>query len=98
MIGANNVDDIIVSGERDIMFDEFFGELKQRFPVKNLEELKMYTGGAFERDWDSGILKINETAFAKNMVEQYNISATSNIPGSLGVCRSWAKKRWRVWQ
>ena len=33
----------IVSGEQD-MCDEFFGQvLKQRFPVKNLGELKMYT-------------------------------------------------------
>ncbi|CAM9432500.1 unnamed protein product [Ascophyllum nodosum] len=28
---------------------------------------------------------MNQTAFAKNMVEQCNISATSNIPGSPGV-------------
>ena len=45
----------------------------------------MYTGCAFGRDWDSGILEMNQTPFAKNMVEQYNISATSNITGSLGV-------------
>ena len=45
----------------------------------------MYTGCAFERDWDRGILEMNQTAFTKNMVQQYNISATSNIPGSPGV-------------
>ena len=28
---------------------------------------------------------MNQTAFAKNMVQQYNISATSNILGSPGV-------------
>ena len=28
---------------------------------------------------------MNHTAFAKNMVQQCNISPTSNIPGSLGV-------------
>ena len=68
-----------------ILWDEFFGQLKQRFPVKNLGELKMYTGCAFERDWNKGILEMNQTAFAKNMVQQYNVSATSNIPGSPGV-------------
>ena len=83
MVGVN-VDDIIVSGEQDLC-DEFFSQLKQRFPVKNLGELKMYTGCAFERDWDKGILEMNQTAFAKSMVQQYNISATSNIPGSPGV-------------
>ncbi|CAM9864367.1 unnamed protein product, partial [Ascophyllum nodosum] len=83
MVGVH-VNDIIVSGEQDLC-DEFFSQLKQRFPVKNLGELKMYTGCAFERDWDQGILETNQTAFAKNMVQQYNISATSNIPGSPGV-------------
>ena len=28
---------------------------------------------------------MNQTAFAKNMVQQYNISAISNIPGSPGL-------------
>ena len=44
----------------------------------------MYTGCAFERDWDKGILEMNQTVFAENIVRQYNISATSNIPGSPG--------------
>ena len=76
--------DIIVSGEQDTC-DEFFGQLKQRFPVKTLGELKMYTGCAFERDWDNVIHEMNQTAYAKNMVEQYKISATSNNPESPGV-------------
>ena len=45
----------------------------------------MYTGCAFERAWNKGILEMNQTAFSKNMVQQYNISVTSNIPGSPGV-------------
>ena len=79
-----HVDDIIVSGDQDLC-DEFFSQLKHRFPVKNLGELKMYTGCAFERDWDEEILEMNQTAFAKKMAQQYSISATSNIPGSPGV-------------
>ena len=80
MVGLH-VDDIIVSGEH-VLCDEFFNQLKQRFPVKNHGELKMHTGCAFERDWDKGILEMSQTAFAKNMVQHYNISATLNIPGS----------------
>ena len=53
--------------------------------MKVLGELKMYTGCAFEHDWDRGILEMNQTSSAKNMVQQYSISATSNIPGSPGV-------------
>ena len=83
MVGVH-VDNVIVSGEQN-MCDEFFGQLKQRFLVKNQRELKMSTGYAFGRDWDKGILEMNQTSFAKNMVEQYSLSATSNIPGSLGV-------------
>ena len=78
------VDDIIVSGEQD-MFDEFFGQLKQRFSVKILGKLRMYTGCAFERDWDNGVLEMNQTTFAKTMVEQYSILTTPNNPGSPGV-------------
>ena len=42
----------------------------------------MYTGCAFERDRNNGILEMNQVAFPKSMVEKYNVSATSNIPGS----------------
>ena len=77
MVGVH-VDDIIVSGKQDIC-DEFFDQLRQRFPMKSLGELKMYTGCAFERDWDNGILEINQTAFAINMVEQCNISTTEGF-------------------
>ena len=83
MVGVH-IDDIIVSGEQN-MCDEFFDQLRQRFPLKNPGEAKMYTGCVFERDWDNGILDINQTAFAINMVEQYHISTTSNIPESPGV-------------
>ena len=39
MVGVH-VNDIIVSREQD-MCGEFFGQLRQRFPVKTLGELKM---------------------------------------------------------
>ena len=93
MVGVH-VDDIIVSEEQD-MCDEFFDQLRQRFPVKNLGELKIYTGCTFERDWDNGILEMNQTAYTIHMVEQYNISITSNIPGSPGVDLG-PRKRWRA--
>ena len=83
MIGVH-VDDIIVSGEKDVC-DEFFSELKERFPVKHQGELKMYTGCAFERDWENGILEISQTAFVENLVSQYGISAVSDIAASPGV-------------
>ena len=45
----------------------------------------MYTGYAFEHDWDTIILEINQKAFAENLMTQYGITAFSNIPASPGV-------------
>ena len=45
----------------------------------------MYTGCAFVRDWESGVLEVNQTVFAENLVAQYGIETTANIPGSPGV-------------
>ena len=49
------------------MCDKLFDLLKQRFPVKTLRGLKMYTGCAFERDWGYAILEINQKILAENM-------------------------------
>ena len=94
MVGVH-VDYIIVSGAQDFS-DEFFGQLKQRFLVQNLGEFKMYTGCAFERDWDEVILEMNQTAFAKNMVELSTTFPQLRTFRGVQVCRSWAKKRWRA--
>ena len=83
MVGVH-VDDIIVSGGKNAC-DKFFAKLNERFPVKTQGELKMYTGCAFVRDWESGVLEMNQTAYAENLLAQYRISTTSNIPGSPGV-------------
>ena len=45
----------------------------------------MYTGCASVRDWELGVLEMNQTAYAENLVAQYGVFATSNISGSPGV-------------
>ena len=82
MIGVH-VDDIIMSGEKGVC-DVFFDELKERFPAKHQGEMKMYSGYAFVRDWEYGVLEMNQTAFAETLMSQYQISAASNISGSPG--------------
>lgn len=67
-----HVYDIIVPGE------VFFARLEDWFPVKNYEDLKMYTSCTFVRDWESGVLEMNQTVFAKILVTQYIISSTTN--------------------
>ena len=61
MVG-DYVDDVIVSGDKNAC-EKFFAQLKEELPVKNQGELKMYTGCAFVRDWESGVLEINQTAY-----------------------------------
>ena len=46
--------------------------------MKNQGELQIYTGCAFVRDWESGVLEMNQNAHAENLVVQYGMSATSN--------------------
>ena len=82
MLGIH-VGDIIVSGGKDTR-EKFVAQLKKRFPVKNQGRLKLYTGGAFARDWESGVLK-NQIASSENLAAQYGISATLNISVSPGV-------------
>ena len=88
---SGRVDYMIVSGKQGIC-DEFFGQLKQSCPVKNLREVKTHTGSAFKRNWDKIILEMNQAVFAENIVEQYKISTTSNILVKPR-CRSQAQKR-----
>ena len=66
MVGVH-VDDIIFSGEHDVC-DQFFKQLRERFPVKNQGDLKMYTGCAFVRDWEHGVLELNQKAFVESPV------------------------------
>lgn len=48
MVGGH-IDYIIESREKDAC-DKSFDELQQRFPVKTLGELRIYTGCSFVRD------------------------------------------------
>lgn len=83
MVGVH-VDGIIVSGEKGVCV-ALFDELKERFPDKHQEVLKIYTGFAFVQDWESGVLEMNQTEFAENLIAQNLVYATSNVPGSRGV-------------
>ena len=83
MIFGVDVDDIIFSGGKNAC-EKFKAQLKERFPVKTQGELKIFISCAFVRDGESGVLEINQTAYAENLIAQYGSSAT-NILGSPGV-------------
>ena len=52
-----NVDDIFAVGKKGES-DKFGRDLDQTVPVKNLGELRWYSGCFSERDWEQGVLKI----------------------------------------
>ena len=56
-----HVDDILVSGEKEAC-DELHHTLNDKFPTKNLGELKWYLGCALERDWQQGSAVIKQPA------------------------------------
>ena len=58
------VDDIFAIGER-ARFDQFDRDLDQMVPVKNLGELRWYSGWFYERGWEKGELKISQQTFAE---------------------------------
>lgn len=53
--------------------------------MKNERKLSMYIACAFSRDWQSDALEVNQTAYVVNLVAQYGIETTANIPSSSGV-------------
>ena len=42
-------------------------------PVKNLGELRWYSGCFYERGWEKGVLKISQPTFAEQLADEYGI-------------------------
>ena len=74
MIGVYLVH-IIVSGVQG-MCDGLFDKPEQCFPVINCGNSRCALGSHLSVIENNGILEMNQTMFAKNMVEQYNIPTT----------------------
>ena len=63
----------------------------------------MYTGCAFVRDWESGVLEMNQTAYAKSLVVVVVVFFTltdraSTIPSNIRGCQSgtWLQRGTKV--
>ena len=69
---VEHVDDIFAVGER-ARCDQFDKDLHQMVPVKNLGELRWYSGCFYERDWEKGVLKISLQTFAEQLADEYGI-------------------------
>ena len=53
-------------------------------PVKNLGELRWYSGCFYERDWEKGVLKISQLMFADQLTDEYGIEFGKKVPLPIG--------------
>ena len=67
-----HLDDIFAVGEK-ARCDQFGRGLDQMVPVKNLGELRRYSGCFYERVWEKGVLKISLQTFAEQLADEYGI-------------------------
>ena len=49
-------------------------------PVKNLGELRWYSGLYYERDLEAGTLTVSQQTFAEDLAQKYNVSWGSRTP------------------
>ena len=73
-----HVDDIFAVGEKT-RCDQFIRDLNQMVPVKNLGELRWYSGCFYERDWEKGVLKISQQIFAEQLADEYGIELGRSV-------------------
>ena len=78
-----HVDGIFAVGEKD-RCDQFGRDLDQMIPVKNLGELRWYSGCFYERDWEKGDLKISQQMFAEQLADDYGMEFGKSVPLPVG--------------
>ena len=84
LIMAVHVDDIVIAGSDEACRD-FHAALNTKFPTNNLGELTWYTGCAFKRNWELGMLEITQKAFVESMLNRFGVNSFSDIPATSGV-------------
>ena len=77
-----HVDDIFVVGEERC--DQFGRDLNQMVPVKNLADLRWYSGCVYERDWEKGVIFSSQQRFAEQWADEYEIEFGKSAPLSVG--------------
>ena len=87
MILVVHVDDIFAVGEKE-RCDQFGEDLNKSVPVKNLGELKWYSGCYYERDREAGRLKISQQTYTEELGEKYGVKWGKSIQLST-TCRLW---------
>ena len=60
--------------------DQFGRDLNQMVPVKNLGELRWYSGCFCERDWAKGVLTISQQTFSEQLAHEYGAEYGRSVP------------------
>ncbi|CAB1101054.1 unnamed protein product [Ectocarpus sp. CCAP 1310/34] len=79
-----HVDDIFLIGEEE-RCDQFGRDLNTMVPVKNLGDLRWYSGCCYERDWDAGTLKISQQTYAEELGMEFGVEYGKEIPLPVGL-------------
>ena len=85
MILVVHVDDVFAVGKERC--DQFGEDLKRMVPVKNLGELKFYSGCFYERDREAGRLKISQQTYTEELGEKFAVKWGGSIPFCLRLAR-----------
>ncbi|CAB1110490.1 unnamed protein product [Ectocarpus sp. CCAP 1310/34] len=78
------VDDIFAVGERE-RCDKYGADLNKSVPVKNLGELRWYSGCFYERNKETGRLTISQQTFTDELAAEYGVVGGRSVPMSSGV-------------
>ena len=74
-----HVDGIFAVGKKE-RCDQFGEDLNRMVPVKNLGELKWYSGCFYERDREAGRLKISQQTYTEELGEKFDVKWGGSIP------------------
>ena len=78
MIVVVHVDDIFAVGKERC--DQFGEDLNRMLSVKNLGELKWYSGCFYERDREAGRLNISQQTYTEELGEKFDVKWRGSIP------------------
>ena len=62
----------------------FARDVNQLVPVKNLGQLRWYSGCFYETDWEKGILTISQQTFAEQLANEYGAEYGRSVPMPVG--------------
>ena len=78
-----HVNDIFAVEEK-ARCDEFGRNLNRTVPVKNLGELRWYSGSFYERDWEKGTRNISRKTLVEPLAEKYRVEYGMSVPPFIG--------------